>query len=422
MILIIFLIYVFNIRCEGREPKFNTAYKEFLFKEKIKRKEPPIKRIHSPWENEYDKAEEYFAKGRYEKAIEIYQKMMKRYPNEKRKKKDYKDKYLYLRIASCYEKLHQFSKAYQIYSNLIKEYQDKDEIYEEAKYGVAFIDKYKLIEIEEKRKNKDIDESDFLLKLVNVFMDEGRDREDTFPLIEKAFKLNPNHPEILLRLGQVYNRKGDEIIHYSDPAGEEYSRGKDYKNDAEGIFYRIIREYPRSEFADDAQYCLAEQYYYDAATIIGDKSYDYKRAIREYEKVINQYPESELCLKAQLGIANCYRCLNDYHQAIKEYKKVIEKYPTTEEAITAQRNIGISYVALKDYEEAIKVFQELIDNFPKSEEAGLSLLDRAEVYEKYLKDYNKAIELYEEYIHNYAKREIDKEVYQEEIIRLKKKL
>lgn len=412
LILIIFSLYISNTGCEKKEKNFT------VYKEKMKRKEPIKKRLFPKWEKEYDKAREFVSQEKYEKAIAIYQRIMKKYPEDKRGEDDfYKDKHIYFEIASCYEGLHQFSRAYQIYSDLIRKYKEDEVVITNAKYRKDFIDKYKLVEIEEKRKKSNISEADYLLKLVNVFIDEGRDRPQILPLIEKAFRLDPNHPEILLRVAQVYDKEANKILHHNNPNDKEYLKGKSYKDDAINILYRIIREYPDSEFADDAQYELGEQNC-DPVTVWDN---DYKQAIREYEKLIDQYPKSNLCPKAKLRIGDCYRMLESYYEAIHAYKKVIEDYPDTQEAILSQRYIGTCYTVLKDYEKAIEAYQRVINKFPKTEEASLCLLDMAEVYEK-LADYNKAIELYEEYIRNYAKRKIDKEIYQERIMEIKKKL
>jgi len=421
LILTIFCFCIPNIGCQekiyksGKIKKLRTVYENWLLEEKLKKAPPARKREIPKWEKEYFKARDLSeGEGNYKKAITIYQKIIKEYPEDERGE-GYKDKDLYPCIASCYEGLLQFSKAYQIYSDLIKEYGTENTIYDAAKYEIDFMDKYKLVELEENRKNKKISEEKYLLKIVNAFIDERRGRQGILTLIEKAFKLNPNDPEILLRLGQVYKMEGDEILHHND---DEFAlRGRVYNENALNIFKRIVREYPNSEFVDDAQYSLGE-FYCDTGTVWDN---DYKQAIREYEILIKKYPDSEYIPTAYLKIGDCYRWLEDYHQAIKEYERVIRYYPTTQEAISAQRYIGISYTALKDYKRAIEEYQKIVDKFPKSEDAGLSVLDIAHCYEN-LKDYQKAIEAYTMYIDNYAKREIDREIYKEEIDALRNKL
>lgn len=409
--IIVFFFYIFtNIGCQEKIDFKNGNNNDYLFREKIKSESS--KKVGLPkWEKEYHKAQKLLANKKYKNAIILYQKIIKKYPEDKRD--EYcKNKYLLLQIGLCYEGLHQWEKAYQIYSELIEKYG-----LEEAKSRREFIDKYNLIKLEKKRKNRQISEGYYLAKTGYAFIYDAPTREKAFELLKKAVRLEPNNPEVLLRLGQAYNLEGDEILHHSDSDGKFTLKGRAYKDKALNIFKRIIKEYPNSEFADDAQYWLGE-FYSDSNTVWDN---DYKQAIREYEILIKKYPDSELIPMAYLKIGDCYRWLEDYHQAIKEYERVIKYFPTTQEAILAQRYIGMSYTALKDYKRAIEEHQKIIDRFPNSEDAGLSLLDIAGIYEN-LKDYTKAIEIYKIYIDNYAKREIDREIYKEIIESLKNKV
>ncbi|MDI6786610.1 MAG: tetratricopeptide repeat protein, partial [bacterium] len=317
-------------------------------------------------------------------------------------------------IGLCYEGLLKWIKAHEIYSQIIKEY-DVDNG-QQAKDRLDFIEKYHLCELEKKNANGELDEDTYFTKIGISLIESWEDLNKAKVLLEKAYKLNPENLETLFWLGVAYNYEADQRLHYAEEK-KEIQRIEVYKQKAWHIFKKIVRDSTNSKFADKAQYKLGE-YYADSTTVWDN---DYKQAIREYKKIIEKYPDSELCSNAQLKIGDCYRWLDDYHQAIKEYERVIEDYPATQETIIAQRSIGISYGALKDYEKAIDAYQKILNKFPKTQEAGLALLDISEVYKENLKDYNKAIEAYEEYIANYAKRKIDQEVYQEEINRLKVK-
>ncbi|MFH1613271.1 MAG: tetratricopeptide repeat protein [bacterium] len=234
--------------------------------------------------------------------------------------------------------------------------------------------------------------------------------------IEQAYKLDPKNPEILLELGKVYNMNGDKILHYNDEATKEGRKGKKYKDDAQRIFKEIMKNSP--EFADNAQYYLGASYC-DSQTVYDN---NYHQAIQEFMALIQVYPKSKFCPKAQYGIGKCFENLKNYENAIEEYKKVIEKYPQSEEKILAYRSIGWCYVWIKNYKNALTYLQEIVDNFPKTEHARSALLDIAEIYKNNFKNYNKAIEVYREYLHDYAKTTIEVETYQEEINTLKAKL
>ncbi|MDD3627767.1 MAG: tetratricopeptide repeat protein, partial [bacterium] len=53
----------------------------------------------------------------------------------------------------------------------------------------------------------------------------------------------------------------------------------------------------------------------------------YTKAIEEYGKVITDYNESALCAVSQFQIGKCCFNLKNYSQAKIEFDKVIENYP-----------------------------------------------------------------------------------------------
>jgi len=290
----------------------------------------------------------------------------------------------------------------------------------EAKNWMSFIEKNKLVELEKMRKNGLITNANYLAKIGYAFMDDklwrGKEDELVCELFKHAYKLDPKNPEILLGLGRAYDMKGDEMLHHDNEDNKEGKKGKKYKEDARRIFKKIIKNSP--EFADNAQYYLGASYC-DSQTINDN---NYQQSIQKFRELIQLYPESKFCSKAQYGIGKCFENLKNYENAIEEYRKVIEKYSQGEERIWADRSIGWCYVWMKNYKNALSHFQKIVDNFPKTEYAGLALLDIAEIYKNNFREYNKAIEVYKEYLHNYAKTTIETETYQEEINTLKEKL
>ncbi|MCX5681054.1 MAG: tetratricopeptide repeat protein, partial [Candidatus Omnitrophica bacterium] len=73
------------------------------------------------------------------------------------------------------------------------------------------------------------------------------------------------------------------------------------------------------------------------------KQKDYKKAIQEYEKLIQHYPKSREAPQAQLAIGQCYQDLDNNYRGFQEYQKVIEKYPFSDlspEVVESQYKIG----------------------------------------------------------------------------------
>lgn len=144
-------------------------------------------------------------------------------------------------------------------------------------------------------------------------------------------------------------------------------------------YQKIVDRYPRSKWADDAQFCIAVGYYTNAQSSISNVDYADK-AIEASQKFITNYPEAKLepytienllfvipktvsspLAVAQWQIADIYDSIKkDYPQALIEYNKVIDKYPQTTIARTTIYSITSLCPKLNDYTPAIEACQKLL--------------------------------------------------------------
>jgi len=154
------------------------------------------------------------------------------------------------------------------------------------------------------------------------------------------------------------------------------------------------------------QYEWAESFFKDG---------DYKRALKEYLKLIRHFPYSSYAAKAQYGVAVCYEKLGKYEKAAQEYQKLIEKYPDSElikDAREAQLRIGQHFLTTEEkgwfnrlfgkdnYERAADVLQDVVESAPFSPEAPQTQLNIAEAYFK-RGDYTMAAYEYNRVVENY---------------------
>lgn len=111
--------------------------------------------------------------------------------------------------------------------------------------------------------------------------------------------------------------------------------------------------------------------------IIGQRSQiegEYRDAKKVYEKLLQEYPSSNLRAKAILGLADAEFNNGDYLEAEFEYQKFTELYPSHEHVAKAYFYKGMShYMQMVDVdrdttqtEEAFDTFTYLLDNFPAS--------------------------------------------------------
>lgn len=160
----------------------------------------------------------------------------------------------------------------------------------------------------------------------------------------------------------AYNRIGDCLFHNRQfaaaeenynkasqllPSAGDYSvfqKGfvlglqKDYKGKIHAL-NRLLREYPDSQYADDA---LFEQ---GRAYVLLDNPTE---AAGAFETLLRKYPESNLVRKAGIQLGLIYFNNNQPDKAATAYKQVISRYPGTEEAKVALQDLKSIYIELND--------------------------------------------------------------------------
>ena len=85
-------------------------------------------------------------------------------------------------------------------------------------------------------------------------------------------------------------------------------------------FNQFLTSYPGSQYADNAQYWMAEANYV---------TQQYESAMKEYEKLIVQYPDSQKIAHAQLKIGYCYYELGQLDEAQRRLEELKQRYPDT---------------------------------------------------------------------------------------------
>lgn len=89
-----------------------------------------------------------------------------------------------------------------------------------------------------------------------------------------------------------------------------------------------------------------------------------------FQKIIKQYPKSEHADNAQFWIGETYYREKWYEKAILEYQKVIEKYPKSKKVSACLLKQGFAFLDLGEKENGRLFLNELIAKHPKSNEAN----------------------------------------------------
>lgn len=99
---------------------------------------------------------------------------------------------------------------------------------------------------------------------------------------------------------------------------------------AVAAFKTFVQTYPSGAYADNAQYWLGEANYVQR---------NFKAALTEFEKVVNNFPSSPKRADAMLKMGYTYQELGDINKARMALNNVVLNYPNTTAASLAKKRI-----------------------------------------------------------------------------------
>lgn len=108
------------------------------------------------------------------------------------------------------------------------------------------------------------------------------------------------------------------------------------------VLETLTKQYPKSDYADDAFYEIAR------AELQRNNN---DAAIKAYERLLSAYPNSNMARKAALEKAMIYYNVKNYTAAIAAYKQVIKNYPGSEEAYAALDGLQSAYIETNNVNE-----------------------------------------------------------------------
>jgi len=120
---------------------------------------------------------------------------------------------------------------------------------------------------------------------------------------------------------------------------------------------------------------------YDAAyQLFKDKKY--KDARSGFEAFIKDYPKNDLTDNAQFWIAETYYAEKYYEDAILAYESLLKKYPGSKKTSTALLKQAFAFIEIKDVKTGKIILNKLIEQFPDSKDTELARKKLAEIDKK----------------------------------------
>ena len=122
----------------------------------------------------------------------------------------------------------------------------------------------------------------------------------------------------------------------------------------------IVEKYGRTRSGKLAKYYLARTFY---------QNQDYENAQLYFEEFAKSFSGDEYIKAAALGgIAACLEQKEEYTAAARQYEKVVEKYPETILASGYLIRAARCYTHADQLEKANELYKKIIDEYPDSQE------------------------------------------------------
>jgi tol-pal system protein YbgF len=102
------------------------------------------------------------------------------------------------------------------------------------------------------------------------------------------------------------------------------------------------------------------------------KAGSYPEAIQSFRRYLVDFPDGNYADKAQYWIAEANYVQRSFHAAIGEFTEVLDRFPSSPKAPSSLLKIGFIHYELGEWSNAKEVLSRVIQDYPNSTEAGLA--------------------------------------------------
>jgi len=336
----------------------------------------------------------------FEEALGAYGSLIEDYPDGD------KTSLAYIEAAACNENLGRWDKAKELYELYLKKFPRYDQA-GLAGDRLALLDEIRQYAdfIADNPQNPKCAEAQY--QIATIFYKQFKNHAKAALEFEKVAEKYPKHV-----------RAADALF----TGGTAQLKAENFPA-ARTLYEQLVKDYPESRLADDAQFWIGHTYAYSARAVgkLDEKRIVLRRrSLRERERLVADLDLRRLYAPAAeaggevseevwggdtLGVlasgSNRDRTNADLFRAIRAYRQVVENFKMGDMAGEALLQIGTIYTQyLKDPEKGIEAYQELLAHYPASEQAVDALFEVGGYYLK-SKKYDEAVKAYQQFTYNY---------------------
>ena len=282
----------------------------------------------------------------------------------------------YARSADCYFMQKQYSKAMQMFDNILnKNLKGSDyALYQKAIITGAsgqYTQKISLLQSVQMRFPSSTLVPDANMEVANTYLANEKYDAAIGPLndILKNKNAESLKPQAYLKLGIAYFNQGnnDQALNNFKKLISGYPNSEE-SNDAVDYVRNIFVENQRpADFVafmhqngKDVSYSEQDSLTYVSANIAyTNKSYD--NALTGLKSYVQQFPNGKYAIDANYQVAGIYNDRKDFKNALLYYDAVADKAPNKFAEVSVLQAARICYFELKDYNKAEQYFQQLKD-------------------------------------------------------------
>ncbi len=143
---------------------------------------------------------------------------------------------------------------------------------------------------------------------------------------------------------------------------------------ARAQFELLLDFFPESDNLDDAQKLIADSYVRDGDLVLdGADTSDaairskavefYERGVREYQRFVNVYPQSDLVSKVYIALGDVYYKLGRAEDAAESFESALELAKRIDEKAGIQLEIGNYFYERRQYTKAVHAYKVILTDF-----------------------------------------------------------